>query len=84
MNEQPSEKTVIVTATREVQVMHHLTDSGDDLLGIFCEDETIGEFYMALSVEQAKRVAMRMTALLCALPEVRAAAIERKDKEDDE
>lgn len=73
MEENPSDKTVIVAAARDVTCTYHLSHSGDDLLGIYCEDEQIGEFAMVLSVEQAKKVTMRLTALLCSLPEVRAA-----------
>lgn len=69
----PSDNAVIVAMTSDFQITYHLTDSGDDLIGICVEDEQIGEFAMMLTKEQAQKVATRLTALLCTLPEVRAA-----------
>lgn len=81
MGTTPSDDTVIVAIARDFQVTHHLSDSGADIIGIYVEDEQIGEFCLTLSVNQAQRVATRLTALLCALPEVRAAK-ERNNKEN--
>ena len=83
MSDKPSDNTVIVAMAHDFQVTHSLTDSGADIVGIYVEDEQIGEFCLALSVEQAQKVATRLTALLCTLPEVRAAK-ERKNKENNE
>lgn len=81
MADTPSDNTVIVAMARGFQVTHNLTASGDDIIGIYVEDDQIGEFCLALTVDQAQKVATRLTALLCALPEVRAAK-ERKHKEN--
>lgn len=79
MKNPPSDDTVIVAMARDFQVAHHINESGHDLIGICIEDEQIGEFAMMLTKEQAQKVATRLTALLCALPEVRAAK-ERNNK----
>ena len=83
MNPEPSNNTVIVASARDATCTYHLTDSGDDLLGIYVVDEQIGEFCTVLTVEQAKRVCMRLTALLCALPDVRAAHQKKGNKTDE-
>lgn len=77
----PSETAVIVALTRDFRITHHLTDSGNDLIGICVEDEQIGELALMLTKEQAQRVATRLTALLCALPEVREAKKRQQGEE---
>ncbi|AKN15686.1 hypothetical protein MHAE_08488 [Mycobacterium haemophilum DSM 44634] len=78
----PSDNAAIVAMARDFQVTYHLTDSGDDLIGVCVEDDEIGEFAMMLTKEQAQKVATRLTALLCALPEVRAAKQRRENREN--